>query len=188
MHIRVKKQKGLVGLGISKIFKDKKWMLISLIIGGVIMALLSLDQRVVFINLTGSLPRGIYVAVPYTSIRSDDIVAYRPPEDVMKFAFDRGYAPFPDMTFMKKVAAVSGDFYSVSMDLDFKVNGKSLGKAYRLDRLDREMPLQMGLHMVPDGHFLPYGTADRSLDGRYFGTVSQDRVIAKVIPLAVEFW
>lgn len=145
---------------------------------------------VFFLNLTPSLPRGLYLRIPATSVRKGDLVVYTVPDDVHQLCREREYGVegYDISLFLKKVGGMPGDLYGVDANLVFRVNGKSLGNVKLTDTAGREMPVKRGVHVVPEGQFLPVAPPDNSLDGRYIGTVSQDMIVARAIPFITEFW
>ncbi|MBR1600429.1 MAG: S26 family signal peptidase [Alphaproteobacteria bacterium] len=148
---------------------------------------------IIYLNVSGSLPRGLYLRIPIyrECFRQGDIVVYEPTEEVKSMAVKRKYSA-PDglssMTFMKPIGALSGDSYTLSAKtLVLNINGRFVGKAERFDSYGQELPLMIGNHTVKNGEFLPISTyAVNSFDGRYTGTVPIQNIKARVIPLVVE--
>lgn len=140
--------------------------------------------KLVFVNMTESLPRGIYLAIPGFGIRDGDIVAFAEEDRVMETIYQNGWMKEGDNPAFVKYAALAGSRYSVdAQNLRFKVNGKWIGMAYLEDGKGHSLTPQFGAHQVEEGRFLPYTYADRSYDGRYTGTISMNRIYARVIPL-----
>ena len=143
--------------------------------------------NILYFNVSPSLPRGIYLAIPGSMYRTGDLVVYEPPDDVRAFCMDRGYMT-EEMLFVKYIAAMPRDVYQVNQDdHKFTVNEKYLGIAEAYDNVGRTMPKQYGSHIVPDGEFLPYTGATHSLDGRYTGTVPLSKIKTRLVPLLTEW-
>ena len=151
------------------------------------------ETDLLFINTMGSLPKGIYLRIPTfgNRYRCGDIVVYEPPQDVISFAFERGYVTDVNhVSFMKHIGALAGDCYAVTIKEPyvFAVNGKYVSMVQTKDSLGRELPIMHGLHTVGKDEFLPVSVyAENSFDGRYTGTVSKDNIQARVIPFIVEW-
>lgn len=144
-------------------------------------------NQFVYLNLTASLPRGIYVSIPGTAYRHDDIVVYRPTPEVEAFSISHGYMKEETkMSFLKLVGALPGETWEVDDERGFFIEGRRIGTVLMKDTKGNEMPVPYGIHVVPDGEFLPYTKAPRSFDGRYEGTVPMNRIITRVIPLITE--
>lgn len=90
----------------------------------------------------------------------------------------RGLAPaFADGTLLVKLqAALPGDAVEVGPE-GVRVNGRLAARGLELAaRLGRPPAAFARRYRVPEGRFLPLGTAPLSLDGRYYGTVPFARV------------
>lgn len=150
------------------------------IITVLVMLLFAFQSKIIFINVTASLPLGIYVRIPATTLRTGDIVAYTPPEGIKDFAIQNGWMKGEHFYFLKK-AALPGASYHV--DTRFSINGKDIGPVIFTSPSGVKMPVHLGSHTVPEGCFLPYGTNQYSFDGRYEGVVPMENIIARVVPL-----
>ena len=63
------------------------------------------------------------------------------------------------------------------------------GQASTEDGLGRKMPDRArGFHVVEAGSFLPAGSNPKSFDGRYYGTVSLDRIELKALLVLPTGW
>ena len=139
-----------------------------------------------FVNVTESLPRGIYLAIPGMAIRNGDIVAFQEEDRVMETIYKNHWIPEGENPAFLKFAAMEGSTYSVDpKDLTFRVNGEIIGIAHTTDPKGHMLTPQVGEHIVEKGRFLPYTPADRSYDGRYTGTIARDRIYSRIIPLIV---
>ena len=143
----------------------------------------------VYLNLTESLPRGIYVRVPKIELERGDYVVYEPSEEIKNLIRENGWGD-GEQKFLKTVGGVSGDEYEVEeKHRIFLVNGKFAGQVFRTDTAGKEIPQLKGKFTVGEGEILPLGTNLRSFDGRYTGTIKTSEVEAKVVPLILwEDW
>lgn len=145
-----------------------------------LMILFSVSPELVFVNVSPSIPCGIYLRVPATTLRNGDTVVYDPPAEIKQFCLDNGWMPYEQMYFIKK-AAVSGTHYQVGRR--FIIDGKDIGPVVETSPSGVKLPDHHGNFIVSDDNFLPYGTDTKSFDGRYEGTLSKDRIIARVVPI-----
>lgn len=142
-----------------------------------------LISYVFFINITDSLPLGLYLRVPMTGFQRGDYIVYEPGEEVRQMVRDYGWGD-GSHTFMKRVGAVAGEHYVISeTTCDFTVEGQLCGKVFETDTEGNSLPKLRGEFVVPDGHVLPVATNPRSFDGRYTGAIPICSIKAKVIPL-----
>lgn len=144
------------------------------------------EYALFFINETASLPRGLYMKIPAWDFKEGDYVVYQPTLCAQEIANRRGWLE-SDGLLLKQVGALSGTEYRISPKTgSFFIRDQYYGKAYPVDREGKEMPVSYGLFIVPKDSFLPVGTAPRSFDGRYTGTVPLKNIVAKVVPLLTE--
>ena len=147
---------------------------------------LSPAYKLVFLNVTASLPRGLYIRIPSWSLQKGDYVVYAPTPQTEELLRDRGWIG-KDGFLLKKIGALAQESYTVNpATQQFSISGKYIGQAFDADREGNRVPVEYGEHIVPRGSFLPIGTAPRSFDGRYTGTVRLENIRAKVIPLITE--
>lgn len=141
--------------------------------------------RFMYLNVTESLPLGIYLKIPGTGLRNGDIVAFRNSPDIEKLIIERDY--FPEhfgRPIMLKHAAVEGTPYMIGTDRTVMVQNRYIGLMKASDSQGRPVPQQHpGKYIVPVGYFLPYTTAANSFDGRYYGPIEKENIEARVIPL-----
>ena len=141
----------------------------------------------IYLNVTASLPRGIYISIPGTAYRDEDFVVYRPTDSVREFSLSRGYMKKEtEMSFLKQIGAQDGESWEADSERNFIIKGKTIGTVLPKDSKGIEMPIPYGKHIVPEGEFLPYTKALKSFDGRYEGTVPKNRIITRVVPLLTE--
>lgn len=142
---------------------------------------------VLFFNSSPSLPRGLYVRAWDSRLYDGGCVVYRPTDAVLSIIREHGWATGDEVVFVKRVGALPGETYFVDdTSLRFCVNGAYVGQVVETDHSGKPMPRLRGEFTVPAGEFLPVTAHPRSFDGRYTGTVPQENIIAKVVPLLVE--
>ena len=140
------------------------------------------------LNLTGSLPVGLYLASRAAPVRGALVLACLPPE-VAAFARERGYVPRGGacpggvVPVGKPVLAISGDTVTVT-PTGLLVNGAPVPNSQALasDRKGRPLPrLAVGRYVVGPGRLWVLSSYSRSsFDSRYFGPVEAGQVRASV--------
>lgn len=140
------------------------------------------------LNLTGSLPVGLYVASPGAPVRGALVLACLP-SGVAAFAKERGYVPQGEEcpgsmgAIGKPVLAVGGDTVTVT-PIGLLVNGAPVPNSRPLaaDRKGRPLPrLLMGTYVVSPGELWVLSSYSRlSFDSRYFGAIQASQVRARL--------
>ncbi|HTE45042.1 MAG TPA: conjugative transfer signal peptidase TraF, partial [Gemmatimonadaceae bacterium] len=142
------------------------------------------------INLTGSIPPGVY-QITHSPVVCGAIVLMCLPEPVAAFAKARGFIPRGSCTdgsapIGKTVAAVAGDTIDV-ISSGIAVNGRALPNSRPLvrDSDNRPLPsLARGRYVAGTGTvWLVSSYSTRSFDSRYFGAVPVDHIIARIRPI-----
>ncbi len=132
------------------------------------------------LNLTGSLPLGLYRAVPGPLVRGSLVLVCLPPR-MAAFARARGYIPRGGvcpggvLPVGKPVLAVPGDTVTVTAS-GLRVNGVPVrnSRALATDHRGRPLPrLALGPQVVRPGTlWVVSGYARTSFDSRYFGPIA----------------
>lgn len=134
------------------------------------------------LQVTGSMPRGLYLVVPAHRFAVGDIVLLDPPAAVAPMMLERRWIG-AGMKLMKPVAALAGDEVCVRDGAVF-VNGRALGPVQQRDRLGQPLPrLALCRRLAGDEAFLLSNFTTSSFDSRYFGPVSTSQLQGRAIPL-----
>lgn len=133
-------------------------------------------------NLTDSVPVGLYLMHYDSSIGVGDLVAFPPIGNVGEMMRSRNY--ISDSTpLIKIVAGVQGDEFCIDSNRNFIINGKTFGVALDADSKGQPLPRINGCATVGSEDVLVVGHSHRSFDSRYFGTVSKKIITAKLSPI-----
>jgi len=144
-------------------------------------ALAPLAPRFVW-NASASAPVGLYTIAFDGPLEVTDLVVVDAPEPLATFLAERGYLP-KAVPLLKRVRAVSGQSVCRS-NLAITVDGIEAGSALEHDRAGRPLPSWQGCQRISNGEiFLMNWEVRDSLDGRYFGLTSADRIIGRAVPL-----
>ena len=167
--------------------RPSAWLAVPAAVAGVALAAAGAGIR---LNLTGSIPPGLYRTADGAPARGAIVVACLPP-NVAAFARSRGYLPPGDCPggawpVGKPAAAVAGDALDVGA-AGIAVNGHPLpnSRALPADAAGRPtVSVPPGRRVVAVGElWLVSGYNVRSFDSRYFGPVAAAQVRAVVRPL-----
>lgn len=132
-------------------------------------------------NLSASMPKGVYRIMPVRGIGRGMLVLFVLPEDIKLPLRGRDWFR-EDLPLIKPVAALPGDIVCTRGTV--KVNGKRQGKVYKSDYLGRRLTSRRGCITVSAKSFVPLSThSKRSFDGRYFGEVPQDSILGEAVPV-----
>lgn len=134
------------------------------------------------INLSASMPRGIYRIVPFTTPERGLLIAFNVPEATLHELGERAWLK-TDAPLIKPIAGLPGDSVCIS-DTDVQINGKAVGPVFATDFQGRPLPRFRGCFTVQARHVFPLSTfAERSFDARYFAAIAQHRIIGAAIPI-----
>jgi conjugative transfer signal peptidase TraF len=136
-----------------------------------------------YINLSPSLPYGLYKRSAPVNLKRGDIVIFIPPDYLKTFIYKRHWLP-DGWPLMKQIGAMAGDTYCINKDQQFLINGKFVGPVYKVDNQGLPLPKIEGCRTVETGTILPVAThVLNSFDGRYFGTIPLNIIKGKAVPL-----
>ena len=155
-------------------------LIFAMLVGG----LWLLAARLVF-QVTGSLPKGLYLISEAAAIEKGDLVLLDVPQRVRAMARRRGWIPAGlHYWLMKPVAAAAGDRVKVSAFGVF-INGEYFGSVQQFDAQGLPLPAATGVFDLGAGEFFLASPDPRSFDSRYFGPVRRGQIRAVARPLAV---
>lgn len=164
--------------------KIKKFINILFIIFVIIGCSKILFEKYFTINLSTSIPAGIYLKLPLDDIKKGDIVIFDMPEDIDKFVHEREYIVKKCHSFIKIVGGIEGDRIE-KKDNFLYINNEKIGKISLTDTIGRRLP-QIENFKVSKNKFFPIGSHINSFDGRYYGEVEKNLIRNKA-KLILEF-
>lgn len=139
------------------------------------------------LNLTGSIPRGVYRVTSGPVVRGATVLACLP-SSIAAFARSRGYVPSGSCDdgsapVGKTLAALPGDTVGVT-DSGVYVNGRLLPNTAPLSRDSNGRPLprlRIDRYVVPPGKaWLLSSYSPRSYDSRYYGAIDVTHITVRV--------
>ena len=150
-----------------------------------VQVIVSLSGPKFVLNLSSSLPIGVYKIRPFNgSLQRGDTVWITPPQLIGNFIYENGWLP-RGWPLLKIAAAIPGDHYEIT-DTNIAVNNERIGPVFLQDSKGNFLPKIRGRFIVGKNQFLPIATnIEKSFDGRYFGAMPQSNIIAFADPLIV---
>lgn len=153
------------------------------------MGILKYESKNFTINITKSLPLGIYRLEEASNIQVGDIVQFQLEKEKMDFLYDRGYLPRVADTLLKIVAADSTNANKIRIQYDtlfpiLYVENHNWGPILPVDSKNRMVPKISLEEMKPgEGEYLLLSPVARSFDGRYWGSISKEKILKKATPI-----
>jgi conjugative transfer signal peptidase TraF len=134
------------------------------------------------LQVTGSLPRGLYLVTPARRFAVGDIVLLDPPTAVAPLMLERRWIG-AGMKLMKPIVALAGDEVCLR-DGSVFVNGRAVAPVFAQDRSGRPLPrLDFCRRLVGAEAFLLSDYTSSSFDSRYFGPVATSQLQGRALPL-----
>ncbi|MCB2181340.1 MAG: signal peptidase I [Desulfobulbaceae bacterium] len=134
------------------------------------------------VNMTESMPVGLYFVVKNSSPVHGDIVVFPPPEMTRKMIYQRHWLPRKRGFLLKPVIALPGDYVCTNDD-EFVVNDESFGNILEEDRKGRELPKFTYCDTVNDEEIFVGVNKENSFDSRYFGPLSSKEIVGRAMPV-----
>ncbi len=160
-------------------------LVIGLLIAAVLLVGLKLASTRVILQVTGSLPKGIYAVHAPGRIEPGMLVVFDIPRRVRGLVLARGWIPKHLRYYlMKPVAAVAGDSVIVC-EKGLYVNGSYWGAVKRYDSRGLVLPALNKSYVLDAGQYFTACRGDDSFDGRYFGPIKRKEIRAVATPLWV---
>lgn len=128
-----------------------------------------LAGKLLYVNVTDSAPRGIYMISFNPNLHYGDYVIVSLPVDVPELHVEKGFL------LLKQVRDFSGDEYRVSEDA-LEIQGKD----YKIFHQEGLPQLEAGKRLVPEDEMLLLNDTEISFDSRYLGPISKSLIVKKV--------
>ena len=122
-----------------------------------------------YINVTDSAPKGIYMVSFNQNLRYGDYVIVSLPVDVPKLHVEKGFL------LLKQVRGFPGDKYTVSKHV-LEIRGET----YKIFHQEGLPELSIGERKVPKDKMLLLNDRELSFDSRYLGPISKALIVKKV--------
>lgn len=122
-----------------------------------------------YINVTDSAPKGIYMVSFNQNLHYGDYVIVSLPVDVPKLHVERGFL------LLKQVRGFPGDKYTVSKHV-LEIPGET----YKIFHQEGLPELEVGERQVPENEMLLLNNMELSFDSRYLGPIPKALIVKKV--------
>lgn len=153
---------------------------------GMIVGLLALLVQArgpaLLINISPSMPRGVYVVLPQSELKIGDIVEIRLSKRQKAKLGPRSWLS-ENGTLLKKILASDGASYCVERHM-FYVNGINWGPVHTHDSAGLKLPQLSGCLLLKEDEYLVGGEGEHSYDSRNFGPVLRANIIHQAKLLA----
>jgi len=158
-----------------------RWILLLLAVIGLSQGLQAAGWSL-SLQVTDSMPKGLYLIRPAAAFERGDIVLLDPPVAVAPLMVGRGWLG-ADMKLLKPIAATAPDEVCLR-DREVFVNGRALAPVFAVDRSGRPLPrLELCRRLVPGEVFLLSTRTPYSFDSRYFGPVADSALAGRALAL-----
>lgn len=135
-------------------------------------------------NASASVPIGMYAVSPVAPLRIGDLVSVAAPPELERLLVERRYLG-TGVPMLKHVAALGGDTVCRRGKM-VSIDGVTIAKALRNDRLGRSLPIWRGcILLARDQVFLLNSAESSSFDGRYFGPLPIGTITGRARPVLV---
>jgi conjugative transfer signal peptidase TraF len=136
-------------------------------------------------NESASVPMGLYTLHPASPLKVGDLVAERPPASLARYMAVRRYLPL-GVPLLKFIAAIPDQTVCRHGSV-IAIDGLAVATARASDHANRPLPAWQGCHRLNASEvFLLNPARPDSFDGRYFGMVPRESVMAKAEALWTE--
>lgn len=169
---------------IEKARKPIKWrrMLDVLLVAGLFGTVKWALSGHLIVNVTPSIPPGIYWVSANGTPKRGDLVTFPIPEAARDLLRERGYVPESVKLLSKPVAAIGGDHVCVR-DHHLFINEGAVSTVLQLDRLGRPMPESRFCGSLLASELFVATHHDNSFDSRNFGPVPLAAIRGRLTPL-----
>ena len=129
---------------------------------------------------TASMPKGFYLIIHSDDFKRNDIVEFKPPNEVQAFVAEQHWAPKSGLL-LKHVMGVPGDFVCNSGG-SILVNHQKVGSVYEFYAPNKKLPKRSFCTVLQQNQYLLLSDSiERSFDSRYFGPVDKGNIIGKSV-------
>lgn len=131
------------------------------------------------INVTSSVPKGIYKLSDAKYLYRGDLVYIEIPDNAKDTIWGREYLPKHIKYLIKYIKGVPGDLIEVKNDFLY-INQLRVGKIRKID--SEGLILNTNLvkyHRLSKDEYILLGSDDNSYDSRYFGVITKKEILKK---------
>ncbi|STO26870.1 Signal peptidase IB [Fusobacterium necrogenes] len=157
--------------------KLKKFIKILVITLGIVYTVKLYIYNNYCINITPSIPKGIYKLQDIKNLERNKIVYIEIPDNAKKIIWEREYLPQHINYLVKYIKGIPGDSIQVKNN-NLYINGEFKGNIKKYDlqgkKLNSELPID---YVLKENEYILLGSDNNSYDSRYFGIIKKDKIL-----------
>lgn len=161
--------------------KLKKFLKMLIIILGVVYIVKLYVYNNYCINITPSIPKGIYKLQDIKNLERNKIVYIEIPDNAKKIIWEREYLPQHINYLVKYIKGIPGDRVQVKSN-SLYINRELKGNIRKYDlqgkKLNSELPID---YVLKENEYILLGADDNSYDSRYFGIIKKEKILKEAI-------
>lgn len=135
------------------------------------------------VNMSSSIPRGLYLLYPKLNIEKGDIINFKIPDSIKVISLERNYLSKEITTLTKYVVATENDIVQRKNNKLF-INNHLRGNISLTDKKNRVLVSLLKedekITLKKDEYFV-LGIVENSLDSRYYGIIKEKDIEKKAI-------
>ena len=164
------------------LFSKRKIIILILVLVTFCLYFVQLPQ-IFYVNVSASLPYGLYKIEKNPSWQKGAIVAFFLPEKV-NFMKSRNWLSLT-VPLLKPVVALEGDHCCIQNE-EIKINGQKYGDIAKVDTDGLNLPqISFCRDLAEDEIWVGSNRIKNSFDSRYFGTIPKNTILAIIKPWLV---
>lgn len=134
------------------------------------------------INITPSIPKGIYRLKKIEEYKRGKIVYIEVPDNA-KIIWEREYLPKHIKYLVKYIKGIPGDFIEVKENKLY-INKKYEGSIKEYDLQGKELISQLPKnYILKKDEYILLGSNDNSYDSRYFGIIKKEKILKEALKI-----
>lgn len=135
------------------------------------------------INISASIPKGIYKLKKIDEFERDKIVYLEIPDNAKSTIWGREYLPKQVNHLVKYIRGVPGDLIQVKSDKLY-INSEYKGNIKKIDPQGRILDSQLPQNYVlKKDEYILLGSDDNSYDSRYFGVIKKEKILKEALKI-----
>ena len=140
-----------------------------------------------FIQITDSMPKGLYYKKNLDKIMIGDIAVFSPPDNAKQIIYERGWLlKNLECNLMKPVVAIENDVVKISITDGLLINNKYFGPVKSYDSKGLPLTVFQGQRKIQkEEFFFASSYCPNSFDSRHFGPIKKNALIGIAEPFVI---
>ncbi len=152
-------------------------LILTTVVAGLLALFYQARSPQLLINLSESMPRGLYRREVPLDLKLEDVVEIRLTKEQLGSLGPRKWLN-EEVTLLKRVVATKDSVFCVSGE-HFYIDGTVYGLVRTEDSQGAKLPNQKGCKRLTENQYLVRGEGPLSFDSRYFGPVEGKNIVSK---------